>query len=232
MRMTKDVITVSLIDSHKLFREGIKSILNLESSFKVIAEADDGRQANDIVVQYQPDVLLMDMDMEDMNGIEATKEILENNPTIKIGILSVENSEEAVVEAIQAGVKGYLLKEMDTDSLKKAISIISDGGAYLHPKVTKYIVNHYQKITNETMSNNELFNIEYRKPLHILTRRECQVLQLLSEGESNRQISKSLVISEKTVKNHVSNILQKMDVEDRTKAVIMAIRNGWVEIFK
>src|SRR5699024_6268646 len=121
MRMTNAVITVALIDGHKFFREGIKSILDLESSFEVIAEADDGRQANDIVVQYQPDVLLMDMDMKDMNGIEATREVLQNNPTIKIAILSIENAEDTVIEAVQAGVKGYLLKEMDTESLKEAI---------------------------------------------------------------------------------------------------------------
>ena len=169
--------------------------------------------------------------MPEMNGIEATKELLQNNPDLKIIILSIHEDESYVSHALQTGAQGYLLKEMDTESLMEAIKVVYDGGSYLHPKVTHNLVQEYRKLVKTNEANTNVNEIEYRKPLHLLTKRECQVLQLLSEGQSNRKIAETLVISEKTVKNHVSNILQKMDVNDRTQAVVTAIRNGWVEVF-
>jgi len=229
--VTKEVITIALIDDHKLFREGVKRILSFEPSFEVVAEADDGLEANEIIKEYQPDIVLMDINMPEMNGIEATKELLQNNPDLKIIILSIHEDESYVSHALQTGAQGYLLKEMDTESLMEAIKVVYDGGSYLHPKVTHNLVQEYRKLVKTNEANTNVNEIEYRKPLHLLTKRECQVLQLLSEGQSNRKIAETLVISEKTVKNHVSNILQKMDVNDRTQAVVTAIRNGWVEVF-
>ena len=229
--VTKEVITIALIDDHKLFREGVKRILSFEPSFEVVAEADDGLEANEIIKEYQPDIVLMDINMPEMNGIEATKELLQNNPDLKIIILSIHEDESYVSHALQTGAQGYLLKEMDTESLMEAIKVVYDGGSYLHPKVTHNLVQEYRKLVKTNEANTNVNEIEYRKPLHLLTKRECQVLQLLSKGQSNRKIAETLVISEKTVKNHVSNILQKMDVNDRTQAVVTAIRNGWVEVF-
>lgn len=231
MEVSKEVITLALIDDHKLFREGVKRILSYEPAFEVVAEADDGREANDLIDEYNPDIVLMDINMPEMNGIEATKELLAKKPNIKVIILSIHDDESYVTHALQTGAQGYLLKEMDTESLMDAIRVVYEGGSYLHPKVTHNLVQEYRKLTENKDSTIGVNEIEYRKPLHLLTKRECQVLQLLSEGQSNRQISKSLVISEKTVKNHVSNILQKMNVNDRTQAVVKAIRNGWVEVF-
>ncbi len=229
--VSEEVITIALIDDHKLFREGVKRILSFEPSFEVVAEADDGLEAKDIVKEYQPDIVLMDINMPEMNGIEATKELLQNNPELKVIILSIHEDESYVTHALQTGAQGYLLKEMDTESLMEAIKVVNDGGSYLHPKVTHNLVQEYRKLIKTQEANSNITEIEYRKPLHLLTKRECQVLQLLSEGQSNRKIAEMLVISEKTVKNHVSNILQKMDVNDRTQAVVTAIRNGWVEVF-
>ena len=228
---TNEAIKIALIDDHKLFREGVKRILSFEPSFDVVAEADDGSEAKDIVAKHQPDIVLMDINMPDMNGIEATKELLAQFPDLKVIILSIHEDESYVTHALQTGAQGYLLKEMDTDSLMEAIKVVYDGGSYLHPKVTHNLVEEYRKLAKNNQSNNSVMDIEYRKPLHLLTKRECQVLQLLSEGQSNRKIAETLVISEKTVKNHVSNILQKMNVDDRTQAVVTAIRNGWVEVF-
>lgn len=226
------VITIALIDDHKLFREGVKRILSYEPSFEVIAEADDGREAKAIIEQYNPDVVLMDINMPEMNGIEATKELIETYPNTKVIILSIHEDETYVTHALQSGAQGYLLKEIDTDSLMEAIKVVNEGGSYLHPKVTHNLVEDYRKlIEDKELNSNNVHAIEYKKPLHLLTRRECQVLQLLSDGQSNRKIAESLVISEKTVKNHVSNILQKMEVNDRTQAVVTAIKNGWVEVF-
>src|SRR5699024_2083354 len=189
-------------------------------SFDVIAEADDGNEAKLIIEQYHPDVVLMDINMPGTNGIEATEELIHNYPDTKIIILSIHEDEMYVTHALQSGAQGYLLKEIDTDSLMEAIRVVYDGGSYLHPKVTHNLVQDYRKLVEDKESNsNQIQAIEYKKPLHLLTRRECQVLQLLSDGQSNRKISETLVISEKTVKNHVSNILQKMEVNDRTQAV-------------
>ncbi|HLR70541.1 MAG TPA: response regulator transcription factor [Pseudogracilibacillus sp.] len=228
---SQDVITIALIDDHKLFREGVKRILSFEPMFEVVAEADDGLEAKEIVDEHQPDIVLMDINMPEMNGIEATKELLQNNDELKIIILSIHEDESYVTHALQTGAQGYLLKEMDTESLMEAIKVVYEGGSYLHPKVTHNLVHEYRKLVKTKEKNINSNEIEYRKPLHLLTKRECQVLQLLSEGQSNRKIAETLVISEKTVKNHVSNILQKMDVNDRTQAVVTAIRNGWVEVF-
>jgi two-component system response regulator DegU len=230
--VSNDVISIVLVDDHKLFREGVKRILSFEPTFQVVAEADDGQEVKEIVQKYHPDIVLMDINMPEVNGIEATKELIEQNPNVKVIILSIHDDENYVTHALQSGAQGYLLKEMDTESLMEAIQVVYEGGSYLHPKVTHNLVEEYRKLVLHNESSAGLHEIEYRKPLHLLTRRECQVLQLLSEGQSNRRISESLVISEKTVKNHVSNILQKMNVNDRTQAVVTAIRNGWVEAFK
>lgn len=228
--MISQKIKIALIDDHKLFREGVKRILSFESTFEVVAEAGDGKHVNELVEMYKPDIVLMDINMPEMNGIEATKHLVENFPETKVIILSIHDDENYVTHALQTGAQGYLLKEIDTESLLEAIKVVYDGGSYLHPKVTHNLVREYRKLVEDKEATSGLQRIEYRKPLHLLTRRECQVLQLLSEGQSNRKIAETLVISEKTVKNHVSNILQKMKVNDRTQAVVKAIRNGWVEV--
>ncbi|HLR42069.1 MAG TPA: response regulator transcription factor [Pseudogracilibacillus sp.] len=227
----KDVITIALIDDHKLFREGVKRILSYEPTFDVIAEADDGSEAKALIEEHEPDVVLMDINMPEVNGIEATRELIEHYPNTKVIILSIHEDETYVTHALQSGAQGYLLKEIDTESLMEAIKVVHEGGSYLHPKITHNLVEEYRKLLEDKESSTAMKPVEYRKPLHLLTRRECQVLQLLSEGQSNRKIAETLVISEKTVKNHVSNILQKMEVVDRTQAVVMAIKNGWVEVF-
>lgn len=229
--MINKVITIALIDDHKLFREGVKRILSFESQFKVVAEANDGSEASEIVEKYHPDVILMDINMPEINGIEATTQLLEAYPDMKVIMLSIHDDESYVSHALQSGAQGYLLKEVDTESLMDAIRVVHDGGSYLHPKVTHNLVQEYKQLLIEKEAHNGVREIEYQKPLHLLTKRECQVLQLLSEGQSNRSVAETLDISEKTVKNHVSNILQKMDVNDRTQAVVMAIKNGWVEVF-
>lgn len=227
----KGVITIALIDDHKLFREGVKRILSYEPTFDVVAEADDGSEAKALIEEHEPDVVLMDINMPEVNGIEATRELIEHYPNTKVIILSIHEDETYVTHALQSGAQGYLLKEVDTESLMEAIKVVHEGGSYLHPKVTHNLVEEYRKLLEDKESSTAMKPVEYRKPLHLLTRRECQVLQLLSDGQSNRKIAETLVISEKTVKNHVSNILQKMEVVDRTQAVVMAIKNGWVEVF-
>jgi two-component system, NarL family, response regulator DegU len=222
---------IVIIDDHQLFREGVKRILEFEKTFQVVAEGNDGSEAMNLVEKYQPDVVLMDINMPNINGVEATRQLIENNPESKVIILSIHDDENYVTHALKTGASGYMLKEMDADALIEAIKVVAEGGSYLHPKVTHNLVNEYRRLaTEEGKGNQFLRQMEIRRPLHLLTRRECEVLQLLADGKSNRAIGESLFISEKTVKNHVSNILQKMHVNDRTQAVVEAIKKGWVEI--
>ncbi|MBO1511756.1 response regulator [Metabacillus bambusae] len=223
---------IVIIDDHQLFREGVKRILDFEPSFEVVAEGDDGEEALAIVEAHKPDVVIMDINMPKVNGVEATKQLIEANAETKVIILSIHDDENYVTHALKTGARGYLLKEMDADTLIEAVKVVADGGSYLHPKVTHNLVNEFRRLATSSgqASPTQHLQPEIRRPLHILTRRECEVLQMLADGKSNRGIGEALFISEKTVKNHVSNILQKMSVNDRTQAVVVAIKNGWVEV--
>ncbi|TMU84097.1 response regulator transcription factor [Bacillus sp. BHET2] len=220
---------IVIIDDHQLFREGVKRILEFESSFNVVAEGDDGSEAMNLVETHEPDVVLMDINMPEINGVEATRELMAKYPDTKVIILSIHDDENYVNHALKTGALGYLLKEMDSDALVDAVKIVAEGGSYVHPKVTHNLVAEYKRLAN-AQNTGGFQQSEVRRPLHLLTRRECEVLQMLADGKSNRGIGEGLYISEKTVKNHVSNILQKMNVNDRTQAVVTAIKNGWVEV--
>ncbi|MGG3912708.1 response regulator [Rossellomorea vietnamensis] len=220
---------IVIIDDHQLFREGVKRILEFEPSFNVVAEGDDGSEAMNLVEAHEPDVVLMDINMPEINGVEATRELMDKYPDTKVIILSIHDDENYVNHALKTGALGYLLKEMDSDALVDAVKIVAEGGSYVHPKVTHNLVAEYKRLANAQNSGG-FQQSEVRRPLHLLTRRECEVLQMLADGKSNRGIGEGLYISEKTVKNHVSNILQKMNVNDRTQAVVTAIKNGWVEV--
>jgi len=220
---------IIIIDDHQLFREGVKRILEFEPSFEVVAEGSDGSEAKGLVEAHKPNVVLMDINMPNVNGIEATRELVEKFPKTKIIILSIHDDENYVTHALKSGANGYMLKEMDADALISAIKVVAEGGSYLHPRVTTNLMKEFRRLAKEE-GNKYLPNIEHRRPFHLLTRRECEVLQLLVDGKSNRGIGDALFISEKTVKNHVSNILQKMNVNDRTQAAVEAIKKGWAEV--
>lgn len=226
-------IRIVIIDDHQLFREGVKRILAMEKEFEIVAEGSDGNEAIRLAEEHDPDVILMDINMPDVNGVEATRQLIERFPEVKVLILSIHDDETYVTHVLKTGASGYLLKEMNADSLIEAVKVVAQGGAYIHPKVTHNLINEYRRLANEDEVADESVGfkeVEYRKPLHILTRRECEVLQLMTNGFSNRMIGEALFISEKTVKNHVSNILQKMNVNDRTQAVVESIKNGWVRV--
>jgi two-component system response regulator DegU len=224
------ITKIAIIDDHQLFREGVKRILEFERTFDIVAEGEDGNCAMDIVEKYDPDVVLMDINMPNKNGIEATRQLIETYPGTKVIILSIHDDENYVTHALKTGATGYLLKEMDSDALIEAVKVVADGGSYLHPKITRNLVEEFRRLANKQNTGLGYQQPEVVRPLHLLTPRECEVLQLLADGKSNRVIGETLYISEKTVKNHVSNILQKMNANDRTQAVVAAIKNGWVEV--
>ena len=223
--MTKIII----VDDHQLFREGVKRILDFEDTFEVVAEGDDGTDVVSLYEKNQPDVVLMDINMPNKNGVEATADLIAEYPDAKVMVLSIHDDESYVTHALKSGALGYMLKEMDADEIVEAIKVVSNGGSYLHPKVTKNLVAEFRRLSEHENKGN-FHQTEIRRPFHLLTKRECEVLQLLTDGQSNRTIGETLFISEKTVKNHVSSILQKMNVNDRTQAVVTAIKNGWVEV--
>lgn len=223
--MTKIII----VDDHQLFREGVKRILDFEDTFDVVAEGDDGTDVVSLYAENQPDVVLMDINMPGKNGVEATADLINEFPDAKVIMLSIHDDETYVTHALKSGSLGYMLKEMDADEIVEAIKVVANGGSYLHPKVTKNLVAEFSRLSEHENKGN-FHQTEIRRPFHLLTKRECEVLQLLTDGQSNRTIGETLFISEKTVKNHVSSILQKMNVNDRTQAVVTAIKNGWVEV--
>ena len=223
--MTKIII----VDDHQLFREGVKRILDFEDTFEVVAEGDDGTDIINLYSAQSPDVVLMDINMPRKNGVEATADLIAEFPDAKVIMLSIHDDESYVTHALKSGALGYMLKEMDADEIVEAIKVVANGGSYLHPKVTKNLVAEFRRLSEHENKGN-FHQTEIRRPFHLLTKRECEVLQLLTDGQSNRSIGETLYISEKTVKNHVSSILQKMNVNDRTQAVVTAIKNGWVEV--
>jgi len=226
-------ISVVIVDDHQLFREGIKRILEMESNFEVVGIGSNGEEACQLAEMHQPDVFLMDINMPIMNGVEATERIKSISPMSRVVVLSIHDDENYVHQVIASGASGYLLKEMDAESLIEAIQVVAGGEAYIHPKVTGKLINEYRRLS--TLQENDLAHVELSDEAELgrfasLTPREKEVLQLMAEGKSNKGIGDYLYISEKTVKNHVSSILQKLVVNDRTQAVVISIKNGWVKI--
>jgi two-component system response regulator DegU len=237
--MSPRKIRIISADDHQLTREGLKRIIEMEEDMEVVAECGDGIQVLELCNIHHPDVVLMDINMPIENGVTATERMRELFPNIKVLILSIHDDESYVFETLRKGASGYLLKDLEADVLIQAIRAVVDGHAYIHPKVTGKLINQLRRMTyleesgklsnapNATQSLEVKFIAGDRSPL---TRREAEVLRLMAEGKSNKAIGEQLFISEKTVKNHVSSILQKMEVDDRTQAVINSIKNGWVTL--
>ncbi|WP_309241949.1 response regulator transcription factor [Brevibacillus daliensis] len=235
MEKVIDEIKIVLVDDHQLFREGVKRILDMETGFKVVGEGSDGTDAPTLVAEHKPDVLLMDINMPNVNGVAAAEEVVKISPETKVIILSIHDDEGYVYRTLRSGASGYLLKDMGTSELVEAVRVVAQGGAYIHPKVTGKLIDEFRRLSEqeESMDRNVSFEeapVMDPRIIESLTRREREVLQLMAEGKSNRMIGEFLFISEKTVKNHVSSILQKLNVQDRTQAVVISIKNGWVKL--
>jgi two-component system, NarL family, response regulator DegU len=234
----KRTIKLVLADDHQLFREGVKRILNMENDLEVVGECGDGIQVIELCNTLSPDIVLLDINMPIENGVVATEKLKDIFPDIKVIILSIHDDESYVFETLRKGASGYLLKDMEAESLINAIRSVVAGHAYIHPKVTGKLINQLRRMTyldEVGVAGGAAVTKEAGvKYVHSdnspLTRREAEVLRLMAEGKSNKMIGEFLYISEKTVKNHVSSILQKMEVDDRTQAVIIAIKNGWVTL--
>lgn len=214
------MINVMLADDHVLIREGIKQLLEFDGSMKVIAEASDGIECLEKLKNVKPDILLLDINMPNMNGIDVLKELKEKNDPIKVLILTVHSEVEYLVKAVDIGANGYILKDSGSAELKQAINAVIDEGSYIQPNLIPAL-------------NSRLINRDMdRKKLASLTKREVEILTQVACGMFNKEIAVNLNISERTVKNHISNIFKKIDASDRTQAAVFAIRNNIVNLYE
>ena len=213
--MTK--IRIMIADDHPMIRQGIKQILELENDFDVVALACNGDEAVKLVKQHKPDVILMDINMPDTNGIEALQRLKEEEIPAKVLMLTIHDDREYLFKALQMGAEGYVLKDAEPTVLVDAIRNIHKGQSFIQPTMTRELVKEFNRVTlHEKNIRDE----------NALTERESEVLGLIAEGMLNKEIAQKLFISEKTVKNHVSNIFRKLQVSDRTQAAIYAFKHN------
>lgn len=212
-------IRVMLADDHVLMREGIRQLLEFDGSMEVVAEANDGEECIEKLLETEPQILLLDINMPRGNGIEILKEIKRRKINVKVLILTVHEGIEYLLKAVDYGADGYVMKDAESVELKKAINVIMNGESYIQPKLVPAL-------------NNRLVARDIDKDkIESLTGREREVLIQVANGMFNKEIAMSLNISERTVKNHISNIFKKIGVFDRTQAAVFAIKNDLIKLF-
>ncbi|MEX2224919.1 MAG: response regulator transcription factor [Dehalococcoidia bacterium] len=214
-----EAIRVLLADDHTLFRRGIATMLSQMPGIEVIGEAANGSDVVTLANELVPDVILMDIKMPEQSGIEATRAILKENPHIGIILVTMFDDPESVFDGMRAGTRGYVLKEAEPEELRRAVEAAHRGEVMLCPVIARRVLDHFAGESQQALRP---------LPYEQLSQRELQVLQLAADGLTNRDIAQRLVISEKTAKNHIANIFSKLNVNDRTQAVIQALRMGLV----
>ena len=217
--MGSKVIKVMIVDDHIMMREGIKKLLEFDKSIEVIEQASDGLECLEKIEGVKPDILLLDIDMPQMNGIEVLEKLKEQNNPVKVLVLTVHSEIEYLVKAIDIGASGYILKDSSSAELKNAIQCIMENNPYIQPSLIPAL-----------KSRLVVRDIDKEK-LEALTKREMEILTQVASGMFNKEIANNLDISERTVKNHISNIFKKIDVSDRTQAAVFAIRNNLINLY-
>ena len=217
-------IKILLVEDQKLMRIGIKSLFNDYPDLEIIGEAINGKEAVEKSKLIKPDIVLMDLGLPDISGIEATKQILEYNNNIRVIILTSHITEEEVIASLQAGASAYIIKDISTDFLMSVIKMIKQGAMWLDPQIVPFIRDKNCGIIPARQLSRTVFKERHSN----LTQREYEVLKLIVDGQSNSDIAKTLTISEHTAKAHVCNIIQKLVVDDRTQAAVKALKEGLV----
>ena len=217
-------IGVLVADDHTLVRRGLVSLLSLAEGVEVVGEAADGRIAVELAKQLDPDVVLMDISMPGLNGLEATRQLKKEAPHIKVLILSAHDNEEYVLQVVQSGADGYVLKNISAEDLYAAIKSVSSGQAFFSPSVSRILLDTYQRVA----AAGERGEGEKRALGSRLTPREREVLQLVAEGKTHQEIADILHISIRTVDTHCTNMMKKLDIHDSAGLVTYAIKNGIV----
>lgn len=214
-------IKILLVEDHELTRKGIAYSLKIFPDIEIIGDVDNGKKAVDFISSKKPDVILMDIAMPVMNGIDATKKINESYPDIKIIMLTSINEKQSVLSAFHSGANAYCMKDIKSEELINIIKAVMTGAVWIDPNIARYVLDILQTtgIPAENKTPNNIFN---------LTAREREILKLIAEGRSNKDIAEKLVLSLHTVKNHVKNIIQKLAVDDRTQAAILALKENLI----
>jgi len=218
------VIRVLLVDDQALFREGLRTLLDLQADIEVVGEAKDGREAIEAVARVAPDAVLMDMQMPVLDGVAATRDIRAKHPNTQVIVLTTFDDDEYVFEGLRAGAVGYLLKDVTSDRLAEAIRSAARGESFLEPSVAAKVVAEFTRLADAPLLR-ERANHTLVEPL---SNREFEILHLVATGASNKEIAATLVIAEGTVKNHVTNILGKLGVRDRAQAALKGKELGLV----
>lgn len=212
------MIRVLVVDDHDLFRTGLASLLSSEEGIEVVAQASGGRAAVRLADELRPEVVIMDVRMPDLSGVDATREIVEANPETRVLVLTVSSEDADVAAALQAGACGFLAKDTPIDSLVVAIRAASSGAAWLSPRAAEVVLGRLRTVTPEQQAE--------PSALEQLSARELDVLRLIASGMENAEIAEELGISPRTAKNHVSNILAKLGLPSRVQAAVYAVRQG------
>lgn len=215
-------INILIADDHMLLRTGIRNVLEFESDLTVVGEAVDGEEAVDMALQLTPDIILLDINMPKLNGLEVTKKLRSENSNVKVIILTMHDDDNYVIEVIKSGASGYLLKDIEPSMLIKAIHTVYEGESFIYPTLAKKL---FGEINRREERQRETGTMAERRKEERLTYREIEVLELICQGLSNNEIAQKLFLSEKTVKNHLTNIFRKINVTDRTQAVLYAIKH-------
>lgn len=217
----RDIIKVILADDHRIFRKGLKSLLSEKKNIEVLAEADNGDEALEAVKKYKPEIVVMDIAMPKMDGIEATRQIREQFPDTEVVILSMHAKKAYIDQVLKAGAKGYVLKDSDEENLLSAIDTVHNGGYYLDSPVADQVLSDYFRDKSKR---------ELKKQSDPLSERERQVLRLLAEGHSNQEVADTLYISRKTVENHRANIVRKTGIQGQVGLAKYAARIGLIDL--
>ncbi|WP_308634016.1 response regulator transcription factor [Paenibacillus silvisoli] len=218
---------ILIVDDQRLMREGLATIIGLEEGMEVVGTAVDGRDAYNQVIELRPDVVLMDIRMPGMDGVEGTELILRHVPETKVLILTTFDDAELIFRALEKGVQGYLLKDLPSEAIVSAIHTVYNGGTVLQPDITAMLLREMKKIPERPQDQASPSRLqETSDELALLTEREKEVLARLGQGFNNKEIAESLSITEGTVKNHVSNVIAKLGLRDRTQAAVYAVRHS------
>lgn len=219
-------VRIVIADDHALLREGLRRVLELEPGFTVVGEAGDGNTALERVRETRPDIVVLDISMPGLTGIEVTRRVKAECPRTKVLALTIHDDRAYVLEVIKAGGQGYLLKDSEPAKIVEAIKLVHEGGSCFPTELVTHLVGEFRRLSAEVAATTQMVP----KSRTSLTERECEILRCLARGCSNREIAERLFITEKTVKNHVSNLLKKLTLSDRTQAAIYAIKHRLVEL--
>ncbi len=212
-------IRLMMVDDHRMFLQGLRTLIEMEPDIEVVGECSNGYEALEAIMRLQPDVVLMDINMPGMNGVEVTHQIIERRPQTGVIILTMYREDAQVFHALKNGARGYILKDVETSEVVRAVRAVARGESMIDPVLATRVLSEFKRLWQQTDS----------RPRDGLTEREVTILRLIAAGNSNKEIGSELCLSEKTIKNYITVIFQKLHLSDRTQAAVYAVQHGLVQ---